>query len=68
MRPDQLRYYAAGYRRARLQMTRELRASERAIADEIDALRAELRELRAEVARKGEIERAIETEHQGWLQ
>jgi predicted RNase H-like nuclease (RuvC/YqgF family) len=69
-RPDQqrLRYYAAGVRHARKIMGLELAATARVFNDEIEQLRSELRELRAQVERKREIERAIEAEHQGWLQ
>jgi predicted RNase H-like nuclease (RuvC/YqgF family) len=66
---QRLSYFALGCRRARKQMIVELKATVRSFNDEIEALRRELRELKAAVARKREIERAIEAERQGlWLQ
>lgn len=66
----ELRAYVLGVRRARKEMTAQLNATARAVNDEIEALRCELHELKAEVARKREIEAALEVrENFGmWLQ
>jgi hypothetical protein len=66
---ERARYFALGFRRARVRMTRELEATARKFADEIEALRWELHELKAQVERKRQIEAAIEAERAGgWLQ
>jgi hypothetical protein len=69
-RPDaRLRYFAAGVRHARKIMTHELKATARLLADEIEALRRELRDIKAQVEHRRQIEAAATAEREGfWLQ